>query len=126
MHGRKILPIGFDAIVPVTFGAVIIDGIEKNEGIGTAAHRAVFSGFVELGIRPGGGGDVSSGGTSPRGEFVGVDSEFFRVAANPSHGGLTVLDTFAGIRAGVFLGAVVCADCDHPARGEVAALRVEL
>ena len=115
MHGREILPIGFDAVVPVTFGSVIIDGIEKNEGIGSAAHRAVFSGFVELGIGPGGGGDVASGGTSPRSEFVGVDSEIFRVAANPSHGGFTILYTFAGIGAGAFLGAVVCADCDHAA-----------
>ena len=73
-----------------------------------------------------GGRDVSAGGAASGCDLIGVDAEFVCVTADPSDGGAAVRHAGERIDAMAALGAVLGADCNHAAQGEVARVWVEL
>ena len=135
MRGRNIFRLGAEALggnpgaeaceVEARHRREHEGGVEEDEGVGHGADGGVFAGLVEAGDDRG-GGDVAAGGAAAGRDAVRVEPEARGVGAQPADGGFGIGHAVDGLRVLSRGDAVVGGDGDHAARGEGAAVLLEL
>ena len=88
-------PSVLDPIVTVALGAIVVDGVEQDKGIGFGGDRCILTVLFEAGNRPGRRGRGHRPNRRPQPIFSGR-SQAFGHFSNPAYGRLPVLDAFEG------------------------------
>ncbi len=106
--------------------AVVEDGVEERERIGSGGDSMVVVGIVEGCEGCGSGCDLSASGAAACGNPLGIDPEGFCMSSDVTDGGFAIMDAFGRGGAVRFSGPILRGNGNHPALGEVPALGVEL
>ena len=96
VHGGNFFPSVLDPIVTVALGAIVVDGVEQDKGIGFGGDRCILTVLFEAGNRPCRRGHVATGRTAARSQSFRVDPKLLGIFPNPAYGRLPVLDAFEG------------------------------